>query len=143
MACYGEFKLWIVLVENLLASMIFDIESTNKSIEASSDKSIAGGWSVLRRSFPDVISCYNFMCDAQPSDIAPLLCWMLEYPEKRHCCSYMLYIMCGPRRSAVCALGVRIVDRWMFGLIEPSIHLSSTWIEPCAIALICKASLPS
>ena len=39
--------------------------------------------------------------------------------------------MRGSRRSAVCALGVQIVDRWMCGLMEPSIHLSSTWMKMC------------
>ena len=109
-ACYEEFKLWIALVENLLASMIFDIESANKCIEAFSQKGIVRGWSVLRRSFPDVISCYNFMCDAQPSDIAPLLAHRnIRYQTT----TTRTYIICNTRHSQLAATSFRTNFRFL------------------------------
>ena len=81
----------------------------------------------------------DFRCDRLIVPVKTKRCWSIRRKDTAEVVQYMHR----PRRSAVCALGVQIVDRWMFGLIEPFIHLSSTWIDPCAIALTCKASLPS
>ena len=54
---------------------------------------------------------------------------MLEYLGKRHCCSCIVYVWIptdsGVHHSALTA------DRWLCGLVEPSIHLSSTWVKTC------------
>ena len=66
---------------------------------------------------------------------------VLEYPEKRHCCSCIVYVWIltvSGMRPGDAGRGPLVV--WARGAVHSSIFNMD---RTCAIALICKASLPS